>query len=156
MSTRGKASVTIRAEPDRLWAMVTDVTRMGEWSPENYRAEWLDGGAGPAVGARFKGYNRRRKVKWSTLCEVTEAAPPRVFAFTVGTAAKPQTLWRYQLTPVADGVELTETFELLKPLGILSRLATRLTTGVHDRRADLEDGARSTINAIKLAAEAST
>jgi len=155
MSTHGKATVTVRADPDRLWAMVTDVTRTGEWSPETYRAEWLNGATGPAVGARFKGYNRRKKAKWATVCEVIEAEPPRVFAFAVGTAAKPQTVWRYQLTPSENGVELTESFELMKPLSILSRLVTRVTIGVNDRCADLEQGAQSTINAIKLAAEAS-
>lgn len=155
MSTSGKATVTVRADPDRLWAMVTDVTRIGEWSPETYRAEWLDGAAGPAPGARFKGYNRRRKTRWSTICEVTAAEPPSLFAFAVGTAAKPHTVWRYQLTPIEEGVELTESFELLKPLSLLSRLVTRVTIGVRDRCADLEQGAHSTLNAIRLAAETS-
>ncbi len=156
MNTSGEATVTVRADPDRLWAMVTDITRMGEWSPETQRAEWLDGASGPTVGARFKGYNRRGKSKWSTVCEVIEAEPPRVFAFAVGKAANPQTVWRYQLTPVEDGVELTESFELVKPLGFFSRLVTRLTIGVRDRRADLEQGAESTVASIKLAAEAAS
>lgn len=150
----GKASITIRAEPAQLWAMITDVTRVGEWSPEAERAEWLDGATGPAVGARFKGYNRRGKAKWSTVCEVIEAEPGRVFAFAVGKPGKPETVWRYRLEARADGVEVTESFELTKPLGFSSRLLTRVTTGVKDRRADLEDGARTTLAALKQAAEA--
>ena len=154
MSETGQAQVTVRADPDQVWAMVTDVTRIGEWSPEAHSAEWLDGASGPAVGARFKGHNRRGKTKWSTTCEVIESEPDRVFAFAVGRPAKPDTVWRYRLTPVDDGVELTESFELVKPLGSLARLVTRLTIGVRDRRADLEEGARKTLAAIKLAAEA--
>jgi len=152
----GTASITIRAGADQLWAMITDVTRVGEWSPEAERAEWLDGATGAVVGARFKGYNRRGKAKWSTVCEVIEAEPGRVFAFAVGGAAKPDTVWRYRLEPHADAVQVTESFELTKHLGFFSRLLTRVTTGVKDRRADLEDGARSTLAALKQAAEAPT
>jgi uncharacterized protein YndB with AHSA1/START domain len=149
----GEASVDIGADPDRVWAMVTDVTRMGQWSPETKRAEWLDGAPGPSVGARFKGYNQRGRSKWSTVCEVIEAEPGRSFGFAVGKAAKPQTVWRFRFTPIEGGVRLTESFELTKPLGFLSRLVTRLTIGVRDRRADLEEGARATLSAIKWAAE---
>jgi uncharacterized protein YndB with AHSA1/START domain len=149
----GGATVTIGAEPDRLWGMVTDVTRMGEWSPETVRAEWLDGDTGPTVGARFKGYNRRGKTRWSTVCEVTEAEPGKVFAFAVGGAARPETVWRYRFVPADQGTEVAETFELVKPLGFFARLVTRVTTGVKDRRADLEDGVRSTLNRLKDVAE---
>lgn len=151
--TAGGASVVIQADANRVWSMVTDVTRMGEWSPETERAEWLDGATGPSVGARFKGHNRRGRTAWSTTCEVIESEPGRVFAFAVGQAAKPQTVWRYRFEPVAGGVEVIESFELRKPLGFGSRLVTRVTTGVKDRVADLEKGARTTLAALKQAAE---
>jgi hypothetical protein len=47
-------TVRIAADALRLWEMVSDVTRMGEWSPETTGAHWLDGASGPVVGARFK------------------------------------------------------------------------------------------------------
>jgi uncharacterized protein YndB with AHSA1/START domain len=152
--TGGTASVVVRADAAQVWEMVADVTRIGEWSPEAEGAAWLDGSSAPVVGARFKGRNRRGRARWSTVCEVIEAEPGRSFAFAVGSAAKPQTVWRYQLAPLADGVEVTESFELVKPLGALSRLVTRMTTGVKDRRADLEEGARATLSSLKEAAEA--
>lgn len=31
----GEGSVLVAASPDRLWALITDITRTGEWSPEN-------------------------------------------------------------------------------------------------------------------------
>jgi carbon monoxide dehydrogenase subunit G len=46
-------SIRIQAPPEQLWAMIADVTRVGEWSPETVSAEWVDGAAGPAVGAKF-------------------------------------------------------------------------------------------------------
>jgi uncharacterized protein YndB with AHSA1/START domain len=149
-----EASVVVHADAGRVWSMVTDVTRMGEWSPETERAEWIDGATGPAVGARFKGHNRKGRTRWSTTCEVIESQPGRAFAFAVGKVSKPETVWRYRFEPVAEGVQVTESFELTKPLGFGSRLVTRVTTGVKDRPADMEDGVRATLAALKRAAEA--
>ncbi|MEW6153887.1 MAG: SRPBCC family protein [Actinomycetota bacterium] len=146
----------IRADAGRVWSMVTDVTRMGEWSPETERAEWIDGATGPTDGARFKGHNRRGRTRWSTTCEVIESEPGRAFAFAVGKAVKPETVWRYRFEPVTEGVRVTESFELTKPLGLGSRVVTRLTTGVKDRPTDMEEGMRATLAALKRSAEGDT
>ena len=122
------ATIIIDTPPDALWAMVSDVTRMGEWSPETEWVEWLDGAIGPAVGARFKGNNRRGRAKWSTTCHVTAAERGSYFAFTVGHPARPATRWDYRFEPAGEGsTKVTESFELVKPLGFFSRLVTRLT-----------------------------
>ena len=107
----GTASVHVDAAPEQVWALVSDVTRMGEWSPETYEAAWVDGATGPAIGARFEGRNKRGWVKWSSTCTVTASEPGREFAFVVGTAEKPVTRWRYEFTPVAGGTDVTETWE---------------------------------------------
>lgn len=152
----GEASVTVRASAVRVWDLVTDVTRTGEWSPENVGAVWLDGATGPAVGARFKGTNRRGKTKWASTCEVTVADPGREFAFATGGAAKPETVWRYLLEPLGDNeTRVTESFQLVKPLGVASRFVTRITTGVRDRRADLEENVRQSLGRIKEILESS-
>lgn len=151
----GGASAVVKGTPEQLWDMITDVTRMGEWSPETERAEWLDGATGPAVGAKFKGHNRHGRAKWSTTCEVIEAERGRVFAFAVGGAARPSTVWRYTFEPApgAGTVKVTESFELTKPLTFIDRVVTRVTTGVKDRYADLEAGARVTLDRFKNVAE---
>jgi uncharacterized protein YndB with AHSA1/START domain len=77
--------------PERVWELVSDVTRIGRYSPETFEAEWLDGADGPAVGARFRGHvkrNGRGPVYWTT-CTVTAAEPGREFSFGVGDADKP-------------------------------------------------------------------
>ena len=153
MTEGGVATELIAAPADRLWSMVTDVTRIGEWSPEAARAEWIDGATGPAVGARFRGHNRRGRTRWSTTCEVIECEVGAVFAFATGGAAKPETIWRFRFQPASGGTEVTETFELVKPLGFFSNLVTRVTTGVKDRRADLEEGAKTTLAALKRSVE---
>ena len=52
-------TVHIAAPPDLVWDLVSDVTRIGEYSPETFEAEWLDGASGPRAGVRFRGHVRR-------------------------------------------------------------------------------------------------
>ena len=47
-----EVSTEIAAAPETVYALVSDITRMGEWSPETVRAVWTRGATGPAVGAR--------------------------------------------------------------------------------------------------------
>jgi polyketide cyclase/dehydrase/lipid transport protein len=106
--------VRIAAPADVVWRLVSDVTRIGEFSPETFEAEWLDGAAGPAVGARFRGHVKRNgkgPVYWTT-CTVIVSEPGREFAFGVGAPGKPLNTWRYELTAAGDGTDVTESFEL--------------------------------------------
>ena len=61
---RGQARIEMAAPPDVVYALVADVTRLGEWSPECYRCQWLDGVTAAVPGARFHGYNRRGGLRW--------------------------------------------------------------------------------------------
>ena len=154
MTERGQTSIAVHAPAEALWALVTDITRTGEWSPEATGGVWLDGATGPAVGARFRGSNRRGRTKWATTCQVTVAEPGREFTFFTGRPGKPETVWRYVLEPAGEGDTLvTESFELVKPLGAVSNFVTRVTTGVKDRRADLEENVRLSLGRLKEIAE---
>jgi len=99
-------SVTVHmaAPPERIWSLVSDVTRIGSYSPETFEAEWIEGATGPAVGARFRGHVKRNgkgPVYWTT-CTVTECEPGRTFAFGVGAPGKPPlNVWRYDIAPAA-------------------------------------------------------
>jgi hypothetical protein len=145
-------SIEILAPSEQVWRMVADVTRVGEWSPETVSAEWLGGAQGPAVGARFKGRNKRRG-SWSTTCTVTAATSGREFAFSVG---KGETTWRYDLVPAGDGCRVTESFEIVRVPGAISRFFTKLGTGVtwSEREPDLTEGVQETLRRLKAAAEA--
>ena len=72
-----EAKIHIEASPDSVYAMVADITRMGEWSPENTGGKWLGGASGAAVGARFRGTNRAGIAVWATNVTVTAAEPGR-------------------------------------------------------------------------------
>ena len=42
-------SIDIEAPPERLYPMVSDLSRMGEWSPENRGGKWVGGATGAAA-----------------------------------------------------------------------------------------------------------
>jgi len=139
------------APASRIWDLVADVTRIGEFSPETFEAEWLAGATGPETGARFRGHVKRNgkgPVYWTT-CTVTVCEPGREFAFCVGAAGKPLNTWRYLLTPRADGTDVTESFEL-SPLPLL-RLYWALL-GWTRRRTNIA-GMRATLQRMKAVAE---
>ena len=55
-------SLWMDAPPEKVWDLVSDVTRIGEFSPETFEARWRRGYDGPAVGAKFKGHVKRNGV----------------------------------------------------------------------------------------------
>ena len=65
-----EVSVTIAAPAERLYDLISDLPRMGEWSPENCGGKWVKGATGPVVGARFRGHNRKGWRRWTTLVTV--------------------------------------------------------------------------------------
>ena len=82
--TEDSAETVVDAAPERLYDLVADLPRMGEWSPECQRVEWEDGADGPAVGATFVGHNKggpRGLMKWSRRGRVLVAEPGREFSF---------------------------------------------------------------------------
>jgi uncharacterized protein YndB with AHSA1/START domain len=107
-------TVHIDAPPEAVWELVSDVTRIGRYSPETFEAEWLDGATGPAVGARFRGHVKRNgkgPIYWIS-CTVEVCEPGREFAFGTGSPGKALNVWRYQLEPSGEGTDVTESFQL--------------------------------------------
>ena len=145
-------SVNVDAPPERVWDLVADVTRMGEWSPETTAAWWLGDASGPAVGARFKGRNRRGPVRWSTTCEITAADRGRQFSFVRMSRIDGGTEWTYTMQAEGDATVLTEAARQRRLPGPAARLAGRMTFGA-DREAQIREGLRTTIGRIKEAAE---
>ena len=142
--------VHVDAPPEIVYGLVSDVTRMGEWSPETTRCDWLGDATGPAVGARFKGTNKRGFVTWSTKPTVVVADPGREFAFEVGA----DTRWTYRFDADDGGTKVTESFEMLRDLRWYYAFAERWLMRVKDRRADLERGMAVTLERLKHVIEA--
>lgn len=142
----------MKASPADVWALVSDVTRIGEFSPETFEAEWLGSATGPRVGAKFRGHVRRNgigPVYW-TVCKVVECEPERVFAFAVVLHGLDINTWRYEIVPTAGGCDVTESFQLagLLPLRIYWAVLGRLRG-----RTNVE-GMTTTLQRIKAVVEA--
>lgn len=142
----------IGAPADTVWAMVSDVTRMGEWSPENQGGKWLDGATAAQPGAKFRGTNRRGKRRWKSVATVVEAEPGRRFSFrvTAGGGFKVAE-WSYSFEPTATGCRVTETWKdqrsrFFKPI-------SGLATGVTDRATYNRAGMEQTLERLAAAAE---
>ena len=144
----GEATEVIAATPDEVYALVSDVTRMGEWSPETRRAEWVRGAAGPAVGARFRGHNRRGFFqRWATTPRVKVCEPGREFTFVLGIGRLEFVVWRYVFEPDDGGTRVTESFTV-RGYALYGLLRPRR------RERQLVEGMRTTLRQLKRAAEA--
>jgi len=141
---QGETTVHMDAPVEQVWDLVSDVTRIGEFSPETFEAEWTKGATGPAVGAWFKGHvkrNQRGPTYW-TQCQVTKCEPNRAFEFAVKTAGRTVNTWGYRLQPAGSGTDVTEYFQLTENIGtrIYWAIAGRLRgkNNVRDMRTTLE------------------
>jgi hypothetical protein len=148
---RGSDSIYIEAAPEVVWNMISDVTRMGDWSPETYAATWTGSAKGPVAGATFAGKNRKGRIRWTGKCDVTEAVPGREFAF-VRRGPDGGTTWRYTLTPKGAGTEVTESFSQAKLPPLPLRLFGRIAFGA-DREQLLCESVRTTLQRLKTTAE---
>jgi hypothetical protein len=109
---RGEESVVVDAPVEQVWDLVSDVSRIGEFSPETFEARWTRGSTGPEEGAFFKGHVKRNGVGptyWS-LCEVTRCVPREVFEFAVGSEGVKLTHWGYRLEAQGERTRVAEYF----------------------------------------------
>jgi uncharacterized protein YndB with AHSA1/START domain len=154
--TMGEATTHINAPPKKVYEVVTDVRRMGEWSPECRHCEWLDGATGAAVGARFKGSNRNGIFRWSTKPRVVTADEGREFAFLTSLGTKDGTKWTYRFDPDGDGTKVTESFELMNDMPGYLTFTEKYLMRIKDRRADLVENMQATLERITAAVEGTT
>ncbi len=145
-------TIHIDATPEAVWDLVSDVTKIGRYSPETFEAEWLDGATGPAEGVRFRGHvkrNGRGPVYWAE-CAITEAVPNQTFAFTVGPQGKVLNSWRYDLAPAeGGGTDVTESFRL--PDTLPTRIYWALLGWARGKTN--REGMRATLEAMKAELE---
>jgi uncharacterized protein YndB with AHSA1/START domain len=148
------ASIEIAASPEKVYGLVSDISRMGEWSPECVRCRWTKGATGPTAGARFKAKNKgRRGPPWFNTPTVTVAEPGHEFAFNRHGPGIGSYTWRYAMQATDTGTQLTESFHAERPLGSAMTWLTEKWTGSNDRDADLQRGMTTTLARIKAAAE---
>ena len=147
----GTATIDINRSPQDVWAALTDVTRMGEWSPECTAVRWASGTTGPAKGAKFEGDNVARIAgrtvkKWTTTSEITTCEPTSRFEF----FAAGYTNWSYELQPVAGGTRVTERFSY-EPQGFVGFIYEKVLS----RPRMMTKGMERTLARVKASLEAS-
>ena len=131
---------------------MADVTRMGEWSPENVGAVWLGDEKAPVVGARFRGTNENGKRTWKTLCTVVDADPGKSFAFEVKAGPLGVARWEYRFESTGDReCRVTETW--VDQRGKIVTFMGRPVSGVKDRAAHNRTGMETTLERLAATAE---
>jgi uncharacterized protein YndB with AHSA1/START domain len=147
-------SIDIAAPPERLYDMVSDLSRMGEWSPENQGGKWIGGATGATEGARFKARNSTGKRSWSSVARIVTANPPKEVAWESSALGLKIALWRYRFEPnAAGGTRVTESTEDRR--GALMHVIGRAATGVADRATENKKNMQATLEQLKKAAEQS-
>ena len=137
-----QASVTVDAHVEQVWELVSDITRVGEWSGECRGCAWEGGdGDAPVRGARFRGHNRRGGFRWSRLNEVTDVEPPRRLVWrTLARFPYPDSVeWELSLAEIESGTEVTELFRVLKVPKAMEWLVEIFMPAHRDRSSDLAE-----------------
>ena len=139
----------VSATPEEVWALVSDLTRMGEWSPEARGGHWAGGADGPSLGAVFKGSNRNGRYRWRTKVTVTECDPPRRFAFQLLAPFMDGCDWVYDIEPTEGGCRVTESWvdHRTKALVVIGRVLS----GVSDRATHNLAGMEQTLDRLAAA-----
>ena len=144
-----EASIAIHASPDAIYDLISDLPRMGEWSPENIGGEWQGGGSGK-VGDRYIGHNRTAERSWSVPVMVAVAERGRCFEFVTRPDEGPYVRWTYRLEPSGSGTRVTEIWDVEK----LPPAMERATQEQREERARYTEGMLiATLAAIKKTAE---
>ncbi len=152
--TTDQVSILVHAPAGRVYDLVADMPRMGEWSPECQRVDWTDGTPGPVENGTFVGHNRGGPfglMRWSRRGHVVTAERGREFSFVTEEGGRESTLWRYQFDPSGDRTRVTESYEV-RWIPAWARIVDIPT----NRHRELVEAMQHTLQQLKSAAEAAT
>lgn len=142
------AEIEIEAPVATVWSLVSDLSRMPQWSPQCRVMKPL----GPVrPGTKTINLNRRNRLVWPTTCTITEVVPEKKVAFRVDAN---KTVWSYELEPTATGTRLVETRNAENGVTAVSNMAVnKLMGGVPSFEEELVAGMNESLAKIKAAAE---
>jgi uncharacterized protein YndB with AHSA1/START domain len=152
---RDEVSLHMAAEPAAVYALVADVTRMSEFSPEIVECHWLGGASAPAVGARFAARNKfTRGPSAVNKPVITAVDPDRLISWARTEPFGGTVEWTYRFQPHDGGTLVTESYHVTRSVSrigwvIIGAMASR------DRRNQLRGGMEQTLQRIRAALETS-
>lgn len=143
-----QAQIDINAPASTVWALISDLSRMPEWSPQTRKMKLL----GPMrVGTRTVNFNRRRLLVWPTTSTITAIEPERKLAFRVDVNG---TEWSYDLEPIEGGTRVVESRRAPNGVKKVSEATVNAVMGgVPSFEEELVEGMNQTLGRIKAAAE---
>jgi uncharacterized protein YndB with AHSA1/START domain len=147
-----EVSREIAASPSAVYEALTDITRMGEWSPETRSAAWNEGYDTAAVGAEYTGHNRHGDKEWNIVAEIVELVPNERFFFDCKVGDFVFSKWGYAIESTEAGCHVTEYNQDLRPDSVLERSAS--VSGVADRLTHNRAGMEQTLERLAAALEA--
>lgn len=151
MTNRTEISRDINASPELVYAAISDVTRMGEWSQECHACEWHNGFDSPAVGATFDGHNRNGEFTWTTQGKIIEAIPGQSFVFECSMMDFHFSTWGYEFESTESGCRVTEWSEDLRPESAME--FSKQMSGIEDRTERNRTTMSSTLERLAAALE---
>ncbi|MBB5914249.1 uncharacterized protein YndB with AHSA1/START domain [Nocardia transvalensis] len=143
-----EATVEIAAPPERVWAVVSDLKRMPEFSPNTVRMVAL---GTPRSGAWTVNLNRDGRKYYPTTSRIVRFEPNQAFAFRMNENG---TVWSYTLEPTDSGTRLTERRDV--PNGVRKPVRVLIDAflgGEEQFESNLVRGMNETLGKIKAAAE---
>lgn len=144
-----EGSVEIAAPPEKVWALVSDLKRMPEWSPQVRKQLVL--GRRIKEGTRTFNINGQGKLRWPTTAKVVVYEPNKKLAFKI---VENRSVWTYELEPTATGTRLTESRTTPNGTTRFSDFSVEKGLGGVDTFEDsLDTGISITLERIKAAAE---
>ena len=131
-----RSSVLIAAPPQRVWEIVMDPERLGEWVTIHRSIRSVSPGP-PHEGSRMEQVLHLRgadlRVRWL----LVECVPPSLARWEGYGPARSQALIEYRLLAVAEGTRFDYTNEFLPPFGAVGAFASRTVMGhTPQREAD--------------------
>ena len=146
---RIESSIEIAAPPAQVWGVVSDLKRMGEWSPQ-CRKMIIRGGE-VKQGTRTFNINRQGWKFWPTRSYVKVWEPEKKLALKI---AENGTIWTYDLEPTATGTRLTEARTAPNGVASISNTLTQYVLGGTDNfEKGLQAGIEQTLQRIKAEVE---
>ena len=143
-----RAEIDIDAPVGKVWSLVSDLSRMPQWSPQCRMMKLL----GPLrPGTRTLNLNRHNMLFWPTTSTITEVVPERKLAFRIPLNTS---VWTYELEPTATGTRLVETRHAENGVTAVSTAVTKAALGgVDSFEKELLEGMNQSLSRIKAAAE---
>lgn len=149
-----QVEVTMKARPDEVYALVADVVRMPEFSPEIVECRWLDGATEAVVGARFVARNKvARGPSWTNEPVLTVVEPGRRIAWARTEKFAGTVEWTYRFEPDGEGSRVTESYRVTAPITRFGWFIIGTLFGDKDRRSVLRRGMEQTLDQLRRAVE---